>query len=165
MKNKEKKSKNKLQYCFGIIVVLVVFICIIIGCNNYEKFLLKENDLDSWIGVYEFSESANEPEGPFMIMNYEIKIYKEEYYYADIIIDGQTTLARAKAEIYGNEEWISLTFLEYLPENIIGIYAKKNDVLISFRKDNQEIYTYWGKIEPMLYDNEESGKIYFQKKN
>ncbi|MBP3459739.1 MAG: hypothetical protein J6K58_11085 [Lachnospiraceae bacterium] len=163
MKNKEKKKKSKFQYCFCIIVLLGVFICIIVGYGSYEKFLLKENNLDSWIGVYKFSESANEPDGPFMMMDYEIKIYKEEDYYADIIIDGQTTLARAKAEVYGNREWISLTFLEYLPENIIGMYAKKNDVLISFRKDNREIYTYWGEIEPMLYDNEESGKIYFQK--
>jgi len=200
MKNKEKKKKSKLEYCFGIIILLAVFICIIIVYSNYEKkplkesnldswigeykfpkltnapeepFMIveiekklsKESNLDSWIGVYTFSESTDASEGPFMVMNYEIKIYKEEQYYADIMIDGQTTLARAKAELHGDEEWIILTFLEYLPENIAGIYAEKNDVLISFRRDNQKLYTYWGEIVPMMYDNEESGEIYFQKEN
>lgn len=49
--NKDKKKKSKLEYCFGIIILLAVFICIIIVYSNYEKMPLKESNLDSWIGA------------------------------------------------------------------------------------------------------------------
>ena len=37
-----------------------------------------------------------------------------------------------------------------------------SSVLLSFRKEKSDIYTYWGEIKPMLYENEDSGEIYFQ---
>ena len=125
---------------------------------------MTSTDLDNWVGEYKFSESASEPNGPFMMMDYEVEIYKKnDNYYADIAIDGQTTLVRAKARVEGNEDSISLRFLEYLPEHRIGLCSEINDVLISFGKENENIYTYWGEIGPMLYKNEESGKVYFIK--
>ena len=31
-----------------------------------------------------------------------------------------------------------------------------------FRKEESDVYTYWGEIKPMLYENEDSVEIYFQ---
>ena len=98
------------------------------------------------------------------MMDYEIEIYKEnDNYYAEIAMDGQTTLVRAKAKVDGEEEFISLRFLKYLPDHGVGLCSEINDVLISFKKENGDIYTYWGEIGPMLYINDESGNVYFEK--
>ena len=123
--------------------------------------------LDSWIGEYEFHESigsAEEP--PFMFLDYKIKIYKDasQNYYANILIDGQTTAASGKAKVIGNDKWIDLIFLEYLPDHISGGFPDKEDsILISFERVDGMLLTYWGEILPMPYDNEEPGRIYFEK--
>lgn len=152
------KNKSKIILLIGLLIMLT-------GCRFENEVTVRDisTDLESWCGEYRFSESSAQPD-ILMIMDYKMEIYEEEGdYYADIAMDGQTTLARAKAKVYGDEEWISLTFLEYLPDNIIGISSEKNDVLISFRRENEEIYTYWGDIKPMFYENEKSGKVYFTK--
>lgn len=138
---------------------------------NEERGMKQANEmnspLDSWIGEYEFHEnigSAEEP--PFMFLDYKIKIYKDasQSYYANILIDGQTTAASGKAKVIGNEKWIDLIFLEYLPDHISGGFPNKEDsILISFERVDGMLLTYWGEILPMLYDNEEPGRIYFEK--
>ena len=42
-------------------------------CDNQ----ITSTDLDNWVGEYKFSESASEPNGPFMMMDYEVEIYKK----------------------------------------------------------------------------------------
>ena len=131
--------------------------------NNSDNQIISI-DLDNWVGEYKFFESASEPNGPIIMMNYEIEIYKkDDNYYAEIAIDGQTTLVRAKAKVEGNEDFIKLSFLQYLPNHRVGLCSEINDLLISFKKENEDIYTYWGEIGPMLYKNEESGNVYFEK--
>ena len=100
-----------------------------------------------------------------MMMEYHIKIYESDHeYFADIEMSGQTTFAGIKAKVYGNREWISLLFLEYLPDHVMGGAVPKGEsVLLSFRNDGENIYTYWGEIEPMLYENEDSGEVRFTK--
>ena len=132
--------------------------------SNDSDAQMTLTDLDDWVGEYKFFESASEPNGPLIMMDYEIEIYKEnDNYYAEIAMDGQTTLVRAKAKVDGEEEFISLRFLEYLPDHGVGLCSEINDVLISFKKENGDIYTYWGEIGPMLYKNDESGNVYFEK--
>lgn len=52
---------------------------------------------------------------------------------------------------------------EYLPDHISGGYADgiQGDSLLKFWKDKEKMYTDWGKIQPMLEENDESGKEYF----
>lgn len=119
--------------------------------------------LATWVGEYEFEESTSG--SPPMEMNYEIEIYEEEgRYYAEIEIMGQTTMASAKAEVDGDENEIRLLFREYLPNHIIGLKCDKGDVVLRFVRQGKELYTYWGKKQPLLYENKESGRIYFVKK-
>lgn len=122
--------------------------------------------LEYWVGEYEFRESVSEP--ILMMMDYRMKIYRDnDTYYADIEIDGQTTLARIRAEagLESGSDRIELVFCEYLPGHINGgANAEEGEVLLVLERKNGEILTHWGKIVPMLYENEESGKVYFVKK-
>lgn len=152
--------KRQLCYFLFILVILIETIVFIVV---YKNRLQSSENLDSWIGHYQFSEGASDPP---MGMDYEIRIYEENgNYYADFYQDGQTTMVRAKAKVYGDNEWISLVFEEYLPDHNIGLNCKGDCVLLSFRREDQNIYTYWGETVPLLYDNEYCGEIYFKKVN
>ncbi|MCI6813614.1 MAG: DUF5991 domain-containing protein [Lachnospiraceae bacterium] len=119
-------------------------------------------EVEEWIGEYTFQESLTDP---LMLMDYKIDIYKtdEGKYHANIIINGQQTAAAILANVSGDKDKIELTFLEYLPDHISGGYADgiQGDSLLKFWKDKEKMYTDWGKIQPMLEENDESGKEYF----
>ena len=72
------------------------------------------------------------------------------------------TYTKIRAGVYGDEECINLVFLEYLPENM-GNEIYDDCELLSFRKDGEDIYTYWGKVEAIFYENRNQGEIYFTK--
>lgn len=130
-----------------------------------NSFLTKTGNtaLDAWVGEYEFEEAAGGP--PLMVMDYEMEIYKEEgRCFAEIEKMGQTTMASIRAEVDGNEDEIRLLFREYLPDHIIGFHCEKGDVVLRFTRENGELYTYWGEMGPLLYENEESGRVYFTQK-
>ena len=125
--------------------------------------LLNTDDLKGWVGTYSFAECYSKPDHAPLFMDYKITIYQEEEkYFADIKITGQTTQTSIKAEGYGDDEWISLVFQQYLPDHVMGGINDTSSVLLSFRKEESDVYTYWGEIKPMLYENEDSGEIYFQ---
>lgn len=114
--------------------------------------------LESWIGDYTFSEFAP----PNQNMFYRISIYKEnDDYYAEINIDGFQTIRRLQAKVIGDESSIKLIFNKYLPENLMEPYVE-GDILLSFEKRNSHLYTFWGKIQPILENNTKSGDEYFK---
>lgn len=124
-----------------------------------DKSILHDDDLNVWVGKYEFYEFAE----PHYNMAYDMKIYKEkDAYYADINIDGVQTMKRIKAKVHGDQENIDVIFEIYLPDNWVESYAE-DDILFSFKMENGDLNTYWDRIHPMAYANEESGKIYFVK--
>lgn len=96
--------------------------------------------LDDWIGEYAFSEKdgANQ-------MDYHIDIHEENSeYYADIVISGPDLGIDVKAQIYGDEEWISLVLMDYNSGHVNGWEDLENSVLFSLRRQGDKIYTYWG---------------------
>lgn len=116
--------------------------------------------MESWIGNYTFSEYAP----PDQNMFYEFSIYKEnDNYYAKINIDGFQTIKRLQAKVSGDENSIKLLFYKYLPENQFERYVE-GDILLSFEKRNSNLYTEWGKIQPILKSNKKSGEVYFKVK-
>lgn len=119
--------------------------------------------LDTWVGNYSYSEATDEElDESSIFMNYHITVYKEaNEYWAVVEIFGQTTMESIKARVFGCEDWISLSFAEYTSDNITGLGYEANDVLISLKREDDEIYTFWGKIEPMLYLDTKSGEICF----
>lgn len=156
--------KRKFSEIFKCLLLLSV--CIMVtGCSNQINTVDSNevNELDEWIGKYNFQEAYNVKENAPLIMNYEITIYKENgNYYANVEIVGQTTWIDIKAEIFGSDKWISMVYLEDLSDIAAG-KNYMNEVLLSFKKEENIIYTYWGGISPMLIENDVSGQIYFQR--
>lgn len=140
-----------------VLLFIITFVLILYSAcdiNNPNK------NMDSWIGEYGFNEFAP----PNQNMFYSISIDKNKNdYYADISIFGFQTNIRIQAKIVGDENFINLLFNKYLPDNVYEPY-EKGDVLLSFKKSDEEIYTYWGEIRPMIKKNYKSGEIYFLKK-
>lgn len=124
-----------------------------------------KDDMDSWIGKYEFGESVNEPGFAPMVMVYDINIYKENnQYYADVEINGHMTGINLRAKLYGNNEWVSLVINEYYPEHITGLSGMENSVILSLRRQGEEIYTYWGVMTPLMMENAASGTVCLERK-
>jgi hypothetical protein len=112
--------------------------------------------LESWVGVYKFSEFAEPDQNRW----YSIDIFKEnDLFYAKININGFQTLTRIKAIIEGDKVHIDIVFDKYMPDNIIEIYSA-GDLLLKLEKIDNEIYTEWVNLKPMIIKNKERG-IYF----
>lgn len=110
--------------------------------NQTENFG-ERNELEEWIGSYTFAEeSAKQTEG---LRNYDITIYEEDrQYYADLSISGKDIGVDVKTQIYGNDEWISLVLTGYNTWHESGLEEMGNGVLLSLRKQGEDICTYWG---------------------
>lgn len=123
--------------------------------NNSSKEIA---NLESWIGSFVFTEYAP----PDQNMFYSLSISKEGTdYYATISIDGFQTLVRLRGKVVGDANWIQVRFDQYLPDNQFETY-EIGDQLLRLDKKNAEIYTTWGKLQPMLEDNTKSDRVYFQ---
>ena len=165
--------------------ILIWGCCFIVGCTKDTRTTLdkentsinetvtseiaapKQDDLNSWKGTYSFFEDYKADTGLYMFMEYNLNVYQENdgAYYADLMIDGQTTAIYLQAKVYGDEEWISLVYNKELEGNMFHRDKnEENSVLFSMRKEGDVIYTYWGDITAQLYDsNQISGKVYWEK--
>ncbi|WP_010491769.1 DUF5991 domain-containing protein [Paenibacillus elgii] len=122
------------------------------------KTTIASSPLESWVGEYEFSEYAPPDQNRF----YRISIYKEDKsYYATIDIDGFQTMGRLQAQVEGDGKAIKIIFDKYLPDNLWEPYSA-GDVLLRLEKTDSALNTFWEKIQPMLKDDGESGKTYFE---
>ena len=116
-----------------------------------------ENDLNGWIGEYIFDESAP----PDQVWHYDINISNVDgSYYAEIDIDGFQTEVRIKALVSGTRNLIDLIFNENLPDNDFPRF-NVGDKLLSFNRNDTDILTYWGALQPNIIDNQATGKVYF----
>ena len=78
-------------------------------------------------------------------------------------MDDNLARIKIKSKVFGNKEWVSIILLEYLDKGILSSDSKKNDLLISFRRENSDIYTYWGKLCTYIWEHKQSNEIYFKK--
>lgn len=150
--NRWSKLKSFLIICIAIVILA--------GCSDIKNDTTTQNgyQLSEWLGNYEFYEYFP----PNINMEYNINIYQEnEECFANISIDGFQTTQRIQADVKGNTEGIDMIFETYLSEST-GENIEKGKILISFKKEDSEIYTYWGEIQPILPENMKQG-IYFVK--
>lgn len=148
------KKRWKIRY----LAVSIAMVFLLVGCSD-ERETQDSVQLNEWLGNYEFDEFYP----PNISMEYKINIYKnDEGYFASINIDGFQTTKRIKADILGNSESIDMIFESYLSEST-GDRLEKGEILLSFKKEDSEIHTYWGVIQPILPENMDSGKVYFAK--
>ena len=159
-KNGENKmKKRKMITCYFCVSIVCMFLFLGCSVKNLSQPQLNNVNLNEWVGDYEFYEFCP----PNINMKYDIKVYKDNgNYYAKINIDGFQTNVRLQAKVSGNEKSIKLIQDKYLQDNQFKVYNEE-DSLLSFEKRNSEIYTIWGKIEPILPENKALGKVYFTK--
>ncbi len=118
----------------------------------------------TWCGNYEFSEQFNAENGLMMVMEYAINIYKKDnQYLADIEIVGQNTWIHVQADVFGNAEWISFRFLREMENNMTKIDHSETGTLFNLKRADNQIYTDWEDIQPMLKENQASWSICFNK--
>lgn len=126
-----------------------------------------KDDLDGWIGEYTFFEQYEHDDLAPQCWVYDINIYKENgQCYANVVVNGHMIGVNVKAQVYGDEEWISLVLMEYNPDHVMGLSEMKNNVILSLRKEEEDIYTYWGILTPLGEAEggvSESGGSYLQK--
>ena len=156
----ESSLEKYHQYKKGTVyfIVSVFILCLLAGCSSKQE----ETDLlKGWVGDYAFFDDFQVPDGPYMMLDYKLTIYEEAgEYYADMDACGQTTNAHLRAKVYGNDEWISLVFDKELEGN--HLKPKDDTLLMSFRKDKTDIYTYWAFYEPLVGEPDVGG-VYFSK--
>lgn len=170
-------KKNKVggsilkRNCKRVICMSLVLLILLVGCSvndeirenidivqkkEMEEYDEIKDSIESWIGDYTFSEFVE----PNINMFYSIMIYKmNDGIYADIFVDGLQRLERVKANVKGDGDLIEISFLEYLPDNLMELY-EEDDILLALEKKDSVIYTSWGVIQPISPENNELG-IYF----
>ena len=143
-----------MKKIIAYLVLAIIFLTITACLENNAK-----SDLSIWIGTYTFEELYIDT-----LIFYEITIYEENNsYFSNILIEGRCIYPGTKlcARVYGNEEWISLTLIG--PTGILSTGSKVDDLLMSFRRENDDIYTYWGKLRSYVPENATSNMIHFEK--
>ncbi len=153
--NFERFCRNKITLLLIIMLVLVLS-----GCSsNSQGNSGDDSDIKEYMGDYEFYEFYP----PNINMLYFVSVYKEnDKYQANITIDGFQTNMQLLADIEVNSEGIDFIFSKYISEST-GEVIEIGDILLSFKKNGNEIHTYWGVIQPILPENSEVGKTYFVK--
>lgn len=137
-------------------------------CVEAEE-IEEQEDLSMWIGKYKFFESYPYEEGGMLYFeDYEIELFEDSpgKFFADIIIHGHLTSIAVRAKVCGDSEEIRFFFNKYLSNHSAMWTYSEDSPLLSFRRESGtgNICTYWGQISAILLnENEESGKIYFEK--
>ena len=134
-----------------------------LSCNHTiitENGIIRETTpLDSWIGLYSFGEGIPNRR----IWGYNMWIYeKDNAYYAEISIDGHMTVKRLLATVRGDVNNVEIVFEGYFSRSDNAYYSV-GDTLFNLERKENEILTYWDKLQPNIDDNRESGKVYFEK--
>lgn len=136
----------------------------------------EEDDMDSWLGEYDFVDAFPHNSGALnYIIGIDITIYKQdEDYYAQITGDGWFLQTRTLARVTGDKNSIDITFLENLPgdslyENNIERYEYGEELLHFERLKNGEMRTEWKALRnqhPVFSETDDKiSGTYFEKKS
>lgn len=157
-------AKKNLPVYLGVLVVISTLLftfCKTVAISNKTSapasLLMEESSpLATWLGEYSFAEYA--PPGQNMF--YSLTIYCEgDDFFGQLSIDGFQTMKRLLVKVSGDAGSIDLKFLRYLPDNISGIY-KEGDILLTLEKTGGKLITTWGKIKPLLLENQAPGEYF-----
>lgn len=159
---------KKLSVYLGVLIICVALFRFLkeseiafINVNNTNNLAsLPEEEFSSlatWLGEYSFSEYAP----PNQNMFYSITVYCEgNNFFAQFSIDGFQRLERLLAKVSGDANSIEFEFLKYLPDNMLEIY-EEGDVLLTLQKIDSKLITFWGKLQPLLLENRETGEYFW----
>lgn len=116
--------------------------------NEANLFLSEEappiselSSLDAWIGDYAYSVVA--PVNGHYTCEISIYYYDGECF-ADIIVDGHMLAFRVRGKVSGSKDSVQIVFEEYLGG--FDLNYEKEEHILTFIKNGQEIYTEWYEI-------------------
>ena len=116
------------------------------------------HEWDEWIGEYAFYELTP----PDDHSGYHISIYKvNDWLESNIQIDGFDAMAKRRTQIVGNPNYVEVVFAEYIWDEA-GLFFDMGDLMLTLTKRDGELYTAWGKMQPILGGNATPG-VYFHK--
>jgi hypothetical protein len=119
-----------------------------------EKLTDFEDDLDAWLGKYEYWEDV-------LGSHFVIDITKEnDKYFAEIIANGYQQGGHYKAMVQGNRSKIDFLFEEYFEDNMFELPALyKGTLLLRLERKSQKLLTWWGwHVRPGTPKNYAQGK-------
>lgn len=123
------------------------------GLDTNEDIAASSN-LKSWIGDYSYYEYVSSGENiSYSLSIYYDKLEDELYedsngYFARITVNGPQINQDFRAAITGNDNLINLVFAPYIISE--NDPYREGDILLSLKKDNSNLITMWGELQPML---------------
>ncbi|GLC81719.1 DUF5991 domain-containing protein [Lacrimispora brassicae] len=152
--------RKKCLLCLLIFTIVTLFLFFV-----YDNRPDHNNDMSySWVGTYSFYEYLP----PNQNMDYSISLYDDDGLYAHIKIDGFHTLKRLKAKVWSNGEETMFVFCDYYTDeegnSTIPETYNEGDILLKLKKQEDVLITEWGKLQPMLTENEEPGQYFIKSK-
>ena len=163
--------KNKrMQFLITGVCIWGIAACgALVMSAQSQKEEKEQSALEEWIGTYKFLESTPHAAASdfFDTWSYSIEIYREKgEYYAALEFNGHMLWIEGRAKVCGNEERIDLIFEQYSPGDVSSTaYFDEGDLLLSFEKEGEKLFTFWGEMKPALLQNESDGNIYFIKES
>ena len=134
---------------------------LLIICAGLLLFAQKESsvtDMTAWIGTYSFDEFVS----PNIALQYRIEVFDlDNRYFANISIDGFQTLTRIRSTVVAKGGAIYFQFDSYLPEHKFQTF-ENGERLLTLKYDEQDLITEWGKISPVLPENEQEGGYFLK---
>jgi len=133
-------------------------------------FCLAANAQKEWLGNYSFDEDGGKTAGGTGIsVGHSIDVVEsDDGLVATVQSNGYQTSRDliCKAKVEGAK--LLIYFDSYGENNVFEPY-EKGDLLLTLErktvKNKTEILTFWGKFQPVVPQNEKTGKVYFQKSN
>ncbi len=156
--------KRIISLCAFAVICLFVFLCYTKINSEKNSFDVYEGkvelvELESWVGEYKFEEFLS----PNLSMVYSISIYEEDGLFANIKVDGFQTLMRLKARVREEEDIIIFEFCGYYAEQENNSFAyNEGDVLLELKNVDEVLITEWGKLHPMIDENNEAGEYFYK---
>lgn len=151
-----KKRKYLVLFFCSIILVFISFR--ITSINDDNKSLMS-----SWVGEYYYEEFIP----PNIGIGYLITVYEENGLYAYINGDGFQTRERLMAKVWTHENELLFEFYDYYIDkegnDSMSLTYTKNDILLKFKKENDLLITEWGKLRPVMNENEQPGQYFIKK--
>lgn len=136
----------------GIYISCFIIAAVLICLNIYWNTDHQEENLDSWIGEYRYTEEVNSESSTVKHIYHKITVWKQDEDYYAIVqsenwISSSLLKAWSFASVSGDENEIYFTFLQTLAwDDLYGIRQRyaKGDVLLQFVRRGDEILTEWG---------------------
>lgn len=152
----------KRRKYLGLLVCIIIIVFISFKIKRVNG--VNESLISLWIGEYYYEEFIP----PNIGRCYLITIYEENGLYAYIKGDGFQTRDRIKAKIWTRQNEILFEFYDYYIDedgnNSMSLIYTENDILLKFKMENDLLITEWGKLQPVISENEPPG-FYFVRRS